>query len=712
LVQVDSREYTYKPQLVVSYTVGNAKPTIELTQPASDVSVSRGEDVLIAWDGSDPDDNAIVFLYYDSVDCDGDNGDGTLINLIFPEDGTYNWNTGSVPYGTYRIRAVIDDGQHGADVGTDCASGSVTITGIEGEPDIRVEPASLIIEQPDTLSRVPEWVEYVPPPDSLIRNGEGNETYPLGLVLPDSVRDYWLTHRPQLRYSLADLPSSIDWSVNDSPVKSQGLCGSCWAFSAVGLIENLGHQVDLSEQVIVSCTAGDCDGGWYWDALAYAKSDGVPLEACYPYTQTNGVCGDKCSDPPILEYVSSHTSQYGLWGEPAAVDDIKATLQNGPLVVTMRVPVDNSFNGNPGYQGGVYNYDGGPIEWNGNAHAVLVVGYNDDQQCFKVKNSFGKAWGENGYFRIAYDDVTDDVMFGGYGVTASGVYTVGQENVFSIHNGGEAALSIYDITGDRNWLSTSGYPALPLDISPGDSQTVIVNVDWLLIGQTSPSGQITVSSNDPDESSVFVDVTAVLSDSQCEHFAFTSNTGDAYTIVIDSVACNCNLKSFDEIGVFDGDLCVGASVFAGNWPVVISAWVDDNQTVAGDGYTCGDSMTFAVWQDAVAAELSATAYFTSGDGSFCSGPYARLYLSCMDQTNCCGRYNAGYTGNTDFDYFGELTLWDIVLLIDRIYISQKPLCCEANGNTSGDVGGSLSLDDVISLIDHIYINHEGTAACK
>jgi hypothetical protein len=174
----------------------------------------------------------------------------------------------------------------------------------------------------------------------------------------------------------------------------------------------------------------------------------------------------------------------------------------------MRVPTDNTFNGNPGYQGGVYDYNGGFLPWAGNAHAVLVVGYNDDQQCFKVKNSWGEGWGENGYFRIAYDDVTDDVMFGSYGVTASGVYTVGQENTFTIQNIGNGTLSINDTTFNRNWLSTSGHLPVPFDIAPGGSQAVTVNVDWSLVGGTPQTGQITVSSNDPDTPNVTVDVTA------------------------------------------------------------------------------------------------------------------------------------------------------------------------------------------------------------
>jgi virulence-associated protein VapD len=188
----------------------------------------------------------------------------------------------------------------------------------------------------------------------------------------------------------------------------------------VALIENLGSQSDLSEQVVLSCANGSCSGGWYGYALEYIHDNGVPDEACYEYIIADGNCTHKCAHPGYVEKITNY-DLYGRWGIPTAatVNDLKNLLQTGPVLVSLLVPADGTFES---YSEGIYNYNGGVIS-SDRGHAVLVVGYNDAEGYFKAKNSWGEYWGESGYLRIAYDDVTDDVQFGGYACTGSGVYT-------------------------------------------------------------------------------------------------------------------------------------------------------------------------------------------------------------------------------------------------------------------------------------------------
>lgn len=248
-----------------------------------------------------------------------------------------------------------------------------------------------------------------------------NLSYSKGLIIPEDVTEYWESHYPDsINYNSNNFPTTVDWSINDSNVKNQMSCGSCWAFAAVALVENLGVQTDLSEQVIVSCASGNCSGGWYGNALKYIHDSGIPEENCYQYISSNGDCQKTCSNPACLEKIANY-DYYGRWGVPTSstITDLKNLLQSAPVLVSMRVPADGTFEG---YTGGIYNYEGGEIPSN-RGHAVLVVGYNDTDGYFFVKNSWSSGWGENGYFRISYDDVTDDVQFGGYACTASGAYT-------------------------------------------------------------------------------------------------------------------------------------------------------------------------------------------------------------------------------------------------------------------------------------------------
>ncbi|MEA1966275.1 MAG: C1 family peptidase, partial [Euryarchaeota archaeon] len=204
---------------------------------------------------------------------------------------------------------------------------------------------------------------------------------------------------------------SFDWRNKDgkdwmTPVKSQSSCGSCWAFSALGVVEaainihandpNL--DIDLSEQHLVSdcCSAGDCGGGWPDWALKYVRDTGVSEESCFPYTRSNGACAP-CSDwaenswkIENYKYVSS------------SKDAFKSALQEyGPLSVVLSVPDDWFY-----YRGGVYE-----PAWSANDgvgwanHAVILVGWDDSEGCWIIKNSWGSGWGEDGYARVLYGNL-------------------------------------------------------------------------------------------------------------------------------------------------------------------------------------------------------------------------------------------------------------------------------------------------------------------
>ena len=227
----------------------------------------------------------------------------------------------------------------------------------------------------------------------------------------------------------AAVSSKVDLSAWCSPVEDQGSIGSCTAHAGVGLYEYFerrafGRHIDASRLFLYKATrnllrwTGD-DGAYLRTTMAAMALFGLVPEKYWPYNESrfneepNAFLYSYAQNYQALIYYRLDAA--GVVKQPL-LDKIKDHLRNGlPLIFgfTCFTSLDQADDGKIPFPDKTEEVEGG--------HAVMAVGFDDAKKitnpnnnvtetgAIKIRNSWGRAWGEQGYGWLPYEYVLKSI---------------------------------------------------------------------------------------------------------------------------------------------------------------------------------------------------------------------------------------------------------------------------------------------------------------
>jgi C1A family cysteine protease len=212
--------------------------------------------------------------------------------------------------------------------------------------------------------------------------------------------------------------ADVDHSDYLTPTRDQGNCGSCWAFSAISVIEanynklrnlkSVGKSGYLSVQAILDCNSqkSGCDGGWPTDAIVYVAQNGAVKESDYPYIANRN---SKCTSAPTVSDIKFNATPYEgcVWNCDRG---IRVCTKKTFYTILSNGPVSTVVDGNVMRFYGSGIIDASKVSCISQNHAVVAYAWlnvtdntGNAKYIIKVRNSWGNAFGDNGNYSFYYD---------------------------------------------------------------------------------------------------------------------------------------------------------------------------------------------------------------------------------------------------------------------------------------------------------------------
>ena len=193
-------------------------------------------------------------------------------------------------------------------------------------------------------------------------------------------------------------PASVDWRSSGAvgPVRNQGSCAGCYAFSSAAAMESIykiktGQLLQFSPQQIIDCSTGfrnkGCSGGLMTYSFNYLQSNKMMKESSYPFTGKGGACKYNAANGVV--------NTVGYTSLAKTHDALMNAVAQQPVSAGVNMNSSAFMN----YKSGIISTAACGTTMN---HAILVVGYGTENGTpyWLIKNSWGTGWGQAGYAKI------------------------------------------------------------------------------------------------------------------------------------------------------------------------------------------------------------------------------------------------------------------------------------------------------------------------